>query len=121
MKHRTLDELATEAHVTSVGAESMRAVRRQRLERLASLLEVHEGALRLFSGMEYLPKSHRILMSVDDSPLTIAYHDPDLRRQGLTGDRICDAMSFFDLKSDEFSSVFLRHLPFGDGRQPIAL
>jgi hypothetical protein len=25
------------------------------------------------------------------------------------------------LKSDEFSSVFLRHLPFGDGRQPIAL
>jgi hypothetical protein len=67
MKHRTLDELATEAHVTSVGAESMRAVRRQRLERLASLLEVHEGALRLFSGMEYLPKSHRILMSVDDS------------------------------------------------------
>jgi hypothetical protein len=26
-----------------------------------------------------------------------------------------------DLKSDEFSSVFLRPLSFGDGRRPIAL
>jgi tripartite-type tricarboxylate transporter receptor subunit TctC len=27
----------------------------------------------------------------------------------------------YDLKSDEFSSVFLRRLRFGDGRRPIAL
>jgi hypothetical protein len=36
----------------------------------------------------------------------------------------CDAqfwVELYDLKSDEFSFVFLRRLRFGDGRRPIAL
>src|SRR5215216_1860327 len=97
MKYRTLDELGPEARVASLGADALREIRRQRLERLGTLLEGYEGALRLFSGVEYLPKKNRPSMRVDCSPLTIAYQDMELRRQGLAGDRIGDAMSFFDL------------------------
>jgi exodeoxyribonuclease V alpha subunit len=43
-------------------------------------------------------------------------------QQDRRGDRDADFLrGLHILKSDEFSSVFLRHLPFGDGRQPIAL
>ena len=35
--------------------------------------------------------------------------------------RLLKAFNRIELKSDEFSSVFLRPLPFGDGRRPIAL
>jgi len=47
-----------------------------------------------------------------------------LRHNRVTAPFVCEgAMNgdIFKLKSDEFSSVFLRPLPFGDGRQPIAL
>ena len=33
---------------------------------------------------------------------------------------LADSVFYIHLKSDEFSSVFLRFLPFGDGRQPTA-
>jgi len=33
----------------------------------------------------------------DDTPLALAYADPILREQGLTGDRLGDIMSFFEL------------------------
>jgi hypothetical protein len=40
---------------------------------------------------------------------------------GFESARINKMASLFKLKSDEFSSVFLRPLPFGDGRRPIVL
>ena len=44
-----------------------------------------------------------------------------LRRDPHAGDLYVFRGARGNLKSTEFSAVLLRHLPFGDGRQPIAL
>ena len=106
MKYRTLDELAPVAHVVPVGAGSRRTLRRQRLERLATVLDDYQGILRLFSRVEYLPQEERQSMRTNYSPLTVAYQDPMLRQQGLSGDRIGDAMRFFDLSWHEAHHLF---------------
>jgi hypothetical protein len=36
-------------------------------------------------------------MRVDNSPLTVAFQDPVLRAEGLRGDRVGDALDFFEL------------------------
>jgi hypothetical protein len=42
-----------------------------------------------------------MLLRADHSPLTIAYADAGLRAQGLAGDRLGDAIAFFDLTASE--------------------
>jgi hypothetical protein len=103
MKHRPLDEIRGAATVVSVtpSRQERRQLRRARLERLASLLEQHDGPMNLFSRVEYLPAAERSLLRTNDSPLTIAYRDPILRAQGLAGDRMGDAIEFFDLSVRE--------------------
>jgi hypothetical protein len=101
MKHRTLEEIRPVAQVVAVGPDPARAIRRERLERLATLLENHKGPLRLLSRMEFLPEQERMLLRDEFSPLTVAYRDPLLRAQGLKGDCLGDAMTFFDLSSRE--------------------
>jgi hypothetical protein len=44
-----------------------------------------------------------------------------LNLESQVADSTEGSVSTFYLKSNEFSSVFLRALPFGDGRRPIAL
>ncbi|MBV9218441.1 MAG: hypothetical protein JOY94_03420, partial [Methylobacteriaceae bacterium] len=101
MQHRTLNEMEAVARVTPIGADSKRALRRERLERLASLLDQHRGPLRLLSRIEYLPESERFALRGDNTPLTVAYRDPVLRAQGLASDGLGDAMEFFDLSLGE--------------------
>jgi hypothetical protein len=83
MKYRTLDELAPVAHVVPLGAKSIRALRRQRRERLATVLDEYQGNLQLFSRVEYLTPEDRQSVRPACSPLTVAYQDPVLRHQGL--------------------------------------
>jgi hypothetical protein len=101
MKHRTLEEIRPVAQVVAVGPDPARAIRRERLERLATLLESYNGPLRLLSRMEFLPEHERMLLRDEFSPLTVAFRDPLLRAQGLKGDCLGDAMRFFDLSSRE--------------------
>ncbi|MBX6424432.1 MAG: hypothetical protein IRZ09_00685 [Variibacter sp.] len=104
MKHRPLDEIKNEANVTTLAPyapKSARTLRRERLERFATVLERHEGPVRLLSRIEYLPESERMRLRSDDSPLAIAYRDPVLREDGLASDRLGDAMTFFDLTLGE--------------------
>ncbi len=101
MKHRTLHEIRPVAQVVAIGPDPARAIRRERLERLATLLENDAGPLRLLSRMEFLPEHERMLLRDDFSPLAVAYRDPLLRAQGLKSDRLGDAMTFFDLSSRE--------------------
>ena len=101
MKHRTLDEIRSDAQIIPAEEVDPRAVRRERLERLATVLEQHQGPVRLLSRIEYLPESERLLLRGDHSPLTIAYLDPVLRQQGLASDRLGDAIAFFDLSRGE--------------------
>jgi hypothetical protein len=103
MEYKPLEEIRSAATVVSIPSspQERRQQRRARLERLASVLEQHDGAISLFSRVEYLSNSERSLLRVDNSPLTIAYRDPVLRAQGLAGDRIGDAMEFFGLSPRE--------------------
>jgi hypothetical protein len=104
MKHRPLEAIRSEANVIALqpqGREDLRAVRRRRLDRWADLLERHDGPVKLLTRIEYLSERERALVREDNSPLTIAYRDPVLRGEGLAGDRLGDAVAFFDLNKSE--------------------
>jgi hypothetical protein len=108
MQHRPLDEIKNEATVIAVAPQShepSRVLRRERLERFAAVLERHDGPVKLFSQIEYLPETERLLLRSDESPLTIAYRDPVLREQGLASDCLGDAIAFFDLTQREAHQV----------------
>jgi hypothetical protein len=120
MEQRTIAEVAKSAQVFST-AETARAMRRERLERLARLLEDHNGPVQMLTQIEYLRRSERLLLRRDGSPLTIAYKDPVFRAQGLAGDRLGDAMAFFDLDDREAHHLFCDcHYRTGVSSQVIA-
>lgn len=106
MNHRSVQQLDGLARVVPEGADPVRAVRRARLERFAGLLDGCKGKLRLLTRIEYIPRSARESMRMEDSPLTIAYADPVFRAQGLASDRLGDAMRFFALTSGETHHLF---------------
>jgi hypothetical protein len=101
MKHRSLDEIKSEANVVAFAPPSRQTLRRARLQRFATVLERHEGPVNPLSRIEYLPRPQRLMTRADDSPLTIAYRDTELRAEGLASDRLGDAMTFFDLSPGE--------------------
>lgn len=106
MKHRTLEEITKLAGVEPIEQKREEKPRRARLERLARVLDEHQGRIRLFSMMEYVPVKERVKLRQDDSPLFIAYRDPQLRQQGLAGDHLGDAIAFFDLSMREAHHIF---------------
>jgi hypothetical protein len=105
MEQRTIAEVAKQAQVFS-SVDTPRAQRRERLERLAQLLETHDGPVQMLTQIEYLRRAERLLLRRDGSPLTIAYQDPVFRVQGLSGDRLGDAMTFFCLDDREAHHLF---------------
>src|ERR1043166_7775373 len=121
MEQRTIAEVAKSAQVFSKTAEAARALRRERLERLARLLEAHNGPVQMLTQIEYLRRAERMLLRRDGSPLTIAYNDPVFRVQGLAGDRLGDAMTFFALDDREAHHLFCDcHYRTGVNSQVIA-
>ena len=52
-------------------------------------------------GTEFGTRPEREAKRADNSPLTVAFEDPILRVEGLRGDRVGDAVEFFDLSHDE--------------------
>jgi hypothetical protein len=97
MEHRALDEIRPVAQVIPFVAASSKMSRRERLERWATVLERYEGMLMPLIRIEYLPEPERVLLRGDATPLTVAYRDTVLREEGLTSDRLGDAMAFFAL------------------------
>jgi hypothetical protein len=100
MEHRALDDIRRVAQV--VPAEAMPTYRtalsrRERLARWAAVLEHADRPLKALMRVEFLPVEERPALRGDDTPLALAYADPVLREQGLTGDRLGDIMSFFEL------------------------
>lgn len=121
MKYRTLDEIRPVADIKPVTAGTRREIRRQRLQRLAEVLERHEGPVRLLSRIEYYPEEERRAWREDDSPLYIAFADSEFRREGLVSDRFGDVMQFFDLSSGEAHHLFCDcHYPGRVSSQMIA-
>jgi len=101
MKYRTLTEIAGSARVSRAAGIPPRARRRERLERLAALLDGHQGPIRLLARIEYLSAEQRARLRADPSPLTIAFKDPIFRAEGLKSDRLGDAMDFFALSEGQ--------------------
>jgi len=95
MQYRSLDQIADDADIRSLGAPCLS--RRQRLERWAEVLERRHEPLRTIPDMEYGPREQRALRRADHSLLTVAYEDPLLRAAGLRSDRVGDAAEFFGL------------------------
>jgi len=106
MKHINLTEIKTQAAVIAAEPMSRRARRRERMQRLATLLDRHEGPFRLLSQVEYLPVEQRKSARAENSPLTIAFRDPVLHGQGLASDQFGEAVKFFDLSESQAHHLF---------------
>jgi hypothetical protein len=98
MKYRSLEQIALEADVHP----GMGMSRRERLERWIELLERQPNrCLSTIEGTEFGSRREREAKRADHSPLTVAFEDPVLRAAGLRGDRVGDAVEFFDLSHGE--------------------
>jgi hypothetical protein len=100
MERRPIGQIAQFARVSRPPCPHW-MLRRQRLERLASLLEASQKPVRLFITMECYPRAERRTLRQDGSPLTIALQDPLFRQEGLSGDSVGEGMSFFGLSLGE--------------------
>jgi hypothetical protein len=100
MEYKSVEQIRDLADVRV--SEKQPMTRRQRLERWAELLERDpERRLRSLGEIELKAPSERPLMRAPDSPITVAFEDPVLRAEGLAGDRLGDAMTFFEISEDD--------------------
>jgi len=97
MKHQSLDVLKLKADFVSLEAGHLALSRLERLERWASLLERHQGRLMPFLQIEAYPRAERRYFRGDHSPIAVAFSDPILRADGLAGDTLGDAQTYFEL------------------------
>ena len=103
MKHQTLIELTNLADVQRAKAVMSRC---DRLERWAECLEREpQRRLRSLEGIEYGPETQRRAARENSSPLSVAFADPVLREEGLRGDKLGDALDFFDMSHGEAHRV----------------
>lgn len=98
MKHALLDDLKSKAEIVFSEAKMSR---RERVERWATLLENHQGRLLPFLRTEYLSYEARKALRADDSPLALAFSDPVLRNDGLTGDTLGEGIAYFGLSEQK--------------------
>jgi hypothetical protein len=96
MKHMSLDQLRLIANIRM--APNRRMSRYERLQRWAEVLERDPiRRLNALPEIEYTAPRARNELRMDNSPLTVAFADPVLREQGLSGDTLGDARKFFGL------------------------
>jgi hypothetical protein len=100
MEHQSLEAIARKAKIVRFDAESRR-LRRHRIERWAMLIERYRGPLRPLFRVESFDMKQRQDLRDDASPVNVAFQDPVLRSEGLTGDRLGDAQAFFGLSDGE--------------------
>ena len=101
MKHSTFDQLKYSATITETPSLSQRDVRRERLLRLATLLDNHTGPIKLFRGLEFLKDGDRVSLRCDNSPFSIAFADAFTRRDGLASDEYGQGIRYFGLTDDQ--------------------
>ena len=105
MKHQNIDELGAVAEIVPFKTAT-KLSRRSRLERWAEILDEHPGKLNALTRIEYLARAERPEARADNSPLEVAFKDPVLRWDGLAGDRLGDAMAFFELSDRHAHRLF---------------
>ena len=105
MQHKTQEQLQ---RVAAVYPNEPRPAmtRTQRLERWAELLDREPRRyLSTLSGTEYQLGEARDAMHSVGSPFSVAFDDPVLRAEGLTGDSYGDAKRFFELTDRQLHNI----------------
>ena len=102
MKHMSPDDIERSAEAIPSGVMT----RAERLERWANMLEQHVGPILALNGIEYLRCKERREHKGNHAPMTIAFADPILRDQGLSGDTLGEAMDFFGLSKQAVHELF---------------
>ena len=102
MKHLSPDDIERSAEAIPSGV----VTRAEQLERWANLLEQYVGQIHALNGIEYLRCKERRELKGDHAPMTIAFADPILRGQGLSGDTLGEAMDFFGLSNQAVHELF---------------
>jgi hypothetical protein len=107
MKYQSIHQLANIAHVflAQTASPVPRLSLSQRLSVWAVLLERAGGTLRLLQDTEFKPWRERDHLRDSESPLAVAFADPLLRSEGLTGDSYGDARQFFGLGQQSFHHI----------------
>jgi|EndMetStandDraft_4_1072995.scaffolds.fasta_scaffold370449_2 hypothetical protein len=101
MKHQTPEQLREAAAIVAANPIT-RMTRRERLSRWADLLDRHGGPLEALYRIEYLPEDERrAYRGGDTTPLALAYRDPVLLGDGLTGNTLGDAMDYFEMTDED--------------------
>lgn len=96
MQHQDLDRIRGVKSLDPMFDKKLS--RSERLSRWADLLDTQAGRpLRALEDVEYVSPGIRRDLRKDDSPLTVAFTDPVLRTDGLSSDRLGDAMDYFGL------------------------
>ncbi|HEX6981094.1 MAG TPA: hypothetical protein VF342_17525 [Alphaproteobacteria bacterium] len=100
MEHRTLNQ-TRELATVHPALRSTPMSKQERLLRWAELLDQRGESVRTLHETEFAPRRIRHAMREDDSALTVAFQDPVLRGEGLSGDTYGDAVRFFRLSESE--------------------
>jgi hypothetical protein len=97
MQHQDLDRIKGVTSLDPMFAQP-KLTRTERLNRWADLLDAQAGRpLPALEDVEYVSPAKRRNLRRDGSPLAIAFGDPVLKADGLTSDRLGDAMDYFSL------------------------
>lgn len=105
MKHRSLDEIRTEAKV----AHAATLTKREKLDRWAKILSDLDGKLlATLPSVEYMAKADRLELRRDNSAISVAFADPILRGAGLRDDTYGGALAFFELSHSELHRLTCR-------------
>lgn len=105
MKHQNIDELGAVAEIVPFETAT-KLSRRARLERWADVLDENPGKLNALTRIEYLKRAEWPQARADNSPLEVAFKDPVLRRDGLAGDRLGDALAYFEISDRQAHRLF---------------
>ena len=106
MEHKPRVDLQAVADLSPVESRAPMS-RDERLARWVEALERDpKRILRPLHGIEFRKPDERRAIRADNSPLTVAYEDPVLRSEGLAGDRLGDAVDFFQLTEHEAHTAF---------------
>ncbi len=104
MKHQSLDQLHAVAEVDERYPDILS--RKERLERWAVCLEANPTR-QLFTlhETEHRSTKARDDMRGDNTPISVAFHDPVLRASGMANDTYGEAKRFFELTDGQLHDV----------------
>jgi hypothetical protein len=106
MEYQTLDTLRQVAELYPDVPAEKGLSNTERLQRWADLLGRAPGQqLSTLEGTEFVSGARQAGMRSDNSPISVAFADPVLRREGLKDDTYGEAKRFFGISDSELHHI----------------